>query len=359
MPQLTDRKLDANLVKRLKIGGTPGAADSETSGSDGAGAAVSDVVDFLSRQRFLWRRLDKLRLVAEILQVRTRYDDLAFCLSGQELESLRQRLESVRDNLIWAALQSLLNGQIENGWKFLHELEREMVLVLDPMELEARFVSALSEARKKLDKQWRGVATQSLGERYGSNEQVGAPASAEFARRQRDLQEILFHLHTYHENRYHKLDKLRAQLSVVCAGVFGTLVAILVLNSRGFFAPLDLDPTTLRLAVLSGLTGGVLSVAFSVVGGDPGRKIPEISRSFVVTLIRPFVGALIALPLLFFAESGLLNLGTGPVRVWALLALCFIGGFSERWFLGIVRVLGEQAQAAAESRGKDGSAQAR
>lgn len=326
----------------------------QTTGSNKAGAAAPDVRELLGRRPILRRRLEKRRLAGEILLVRARYADLEgrlsrACPSEQNRKALQGRLESVRDRLVAAAARALAAGDIDNGWKSLQELEREMVPVLDPMELDARFVSARSEAQKKLG-QWRGLAAQCLAERYGKIR----PESADIAARQRILQEILFHLHSTHQNTYHKLDKLHTQLRIVAAGVAVTLALILVLNYLGFFTPLgDQVQWRLWVAMISGLTGGVLSVASSAVRADPGRRIPEVSASFAVTLVRPLVGPTIALPLLFFVESGLVNLGMGDDKLWVLLTLCFVGGFSERWFLGIVGGLGKRAEAAAESGGKE------
>ena len=56
----------------------------------------------------------------------------------------------------------------------------------------------------------------------------------------------------------------------------------------------------------SGLLGGVLSVAYSVVRSNPTRRIPEVRSSFAVMMVRPVIGAAIALPILFFLEAGLI-----------------------------------------------------
>jgi len=43
------------------------------------------------------------------------------------------------------------------------------------------------------------------------------------------------------------------------------------------------------------------------------------------------IGAAVAVPIVLFVEAGLVNLGQlSPALV---LALCFVGGFSERWFV--------------------------
>ena len=111
-------------------------------------------------------------------------------------------------------------------------------------------------------------------------------------------------------------------------------IAVVTLNALGFFSILGSRvQDTLPLAVFSGLLGGVLSVAYTVVRADTGRKIPEVRANFTVTMVRPVIGAAIALPVMFFLESGLI---IDEAHRWVVLGLCFVAGFSEQWFLGIV-----------------------
>lgn len=275
----------------------------------------------------LWHRRprrDRRRVDVAIEEARERYDSLS--------DDLAKR----RDDLLGLARDHRKRGDLDGAWSFLQELEREMVPALSPEELEARIVSATCEGKEKLGS-WRGDTVEVLSRRC---EALPPRAGDTLEKKRRMFQEMLRQLHTRHQNVYHKLDQLRAQVYRAGALVALTLVGVVVVNARDGFAILD-EPSALAftqllwLALLSGWLGGVLSVAYSAIRLDLSARIPEVSASFVVTVVRPLLGAVIALPVLLLVESGLIDTGSFP-KPWLLLGSCFLAGFSERWFLGLV-----------------------
>jgi hypothetical protein len=70
---------------------------------------------------------------------------------------------------------------------------------------------------------------------------------------------------------------------------------------------------------------------FSLLRPDVTPEVTELRGGWTATIARPFIGAAVAIPIAFLLQSGLLNLGN--VTPAFDLALCFIGGFSERWFI--------------------------
>ena len=222
------------------------------------------------------------------------------------------------------AKTSLRNGDIDSAWMSIQALEREMLALLTPAELDARWISARNEAGDSKVAGWRAKAAAKL-EHLGQNPDKSIAA----------LSEALFHIHAAAQNSYNKINRTHTQITWSALSVTILVLATVTLNDMGFFGLL-LGPRVqqiLPLAVFSGLLGGVLSVAYTVARADSGRKIPEVRASSAVTMVRPVIGAAVALPVMFFLESGLI---IDEAHNWVVLGLCFVGGFSEQWFLGIV-----------------------
>jgi integral membrane sensor domain MASE1 len=89
----------------------------------------------------------------------------------------------------------------------------------------------------------------------------------------------------------------------------------------------------LLTGVLSAFLGGMISVALSVGTADLQNKIPEMTHMWMVTILRPVVGALCAIPIVFLVMSEFLKF-TGVKKEWMIALLCLATGFSERWFMG-------------------------
>jgi hypothetical protein len=251
--------------------------------------------------------------------------------------------------LLKQAKEAFAMGDVDSAWMWVNELEREMLVAHSDEELEAKLISAKEEALEKLGK-WRGSAVHKL---------LGATAASDMRRTEtsserkeslmapyksrnstlRMLKETLLHLHSNSQNMYRNMRQLRFQLTIASLSVTVMVLAMLVLNEMGFFEALGRHmQERLPMAILSGLLGGVLSVAYTVARADPKQKIPEVKASFSVTAVRPIIGAAVALPVLVLIESGLLNISDNE-RMWVVLSFCFLAGFSERWFLGIMEKL--------------------
>jgi hypothetical protein len=71
--------------------------------------------------------------------------------------------------------------------------------------------------------------------------------------------------------------------------------------------------------------GALLSSALTAGTRRPTDGMRDWRRSRAATLARPFVGAVIAVPIVFVLQSGLINMGEASPII-DLLA-CFAGGF--------------------------------
>ena len=92
---------------------------------------------------------------------------------------------------------------------------------------------------------------------------------------------------------------------------------------------------SLVTGTLLGLTGGVLSLAFTVARTNTRAKIPVMQESIQVAHMRPPIGAAVALPVILILEAEVVTMPQISKR-WLIPIACFLAGFSERWFLGLV-----------------------
>jgi hypothetical protein len=115
-------------------------------------------------------------------------------------------------------------------------------------------------------------------------------------------------------------------------GVLVFSAAVLARETMPSFLPWA---EALVLGILAGVLGGMLSTAFSFGRVDLTKKIPEVRLSMLVTSMRAVLGAAVAIPVAVFVESGFVEL-KALAKPYSILIFCFLAGFSERWFLGLM-----------------------
>ena len=253
------------------------------------------------------------------------YSRLATAIALREIECGRNDAESDPDALrLSEAENALERGDVSSGWEFVNALDRSRIAGLPPEELAAVRVSVAEEVERKLSGWRKKAARRLLGDADNSGETARASVT-----------EALYHVHSASENTFRKLAKLRNRLLAIGCSVFAFIAALLVLDA---FTPLlssaDVPDGLLALSTACGLLGGILSVAYSAARWVPGRKLPEVRADFLVTMFRPVIGAALALPVLLLAASGVIVTPGGCQETSGWLVLAFLGGFSERWFLG-------------------------
>ena len=243
-------------------------------------------------------------------------------------EEQRKRLEAHLSKAKESAEKDLeRRPALSKGWNHIYLVDLELLPKLSDADLEARLISLEEECDHKLSG-WRKEASRQLAE--GANGAARATLQARVA-------EMMVHIHRRAGNTYYKIDQHSRRVNIVFVLALLIVIGALTANFFGLFSNLsDRIQQDLPLAILSGLFGGVLSVAFRVLESDGSKKIPDSIRDANRTWLRPIIGAALAVPVLLFLESDLLTLG-GDQRTWALLAASFLAGFSERWFLGIVQ----------------------
>lgn len=225
------------------------------------------------------------------------------------------------------------------AWDCLAQFDRHIVFLLGPAERAVLWESLKAEAEKKLDGH-RKEAVKELGRKASAALDSGAKDATPPAE---VVSEVMRLLHTTSQNTYLKIDQLRRQIDYAGVLLIVLVVALLVGTvariQMGWSGDVD---GSLLLGTLMGLIGGVLSLAFSVTRTDVTAKIPAMRVSFEVARIRPFIGAAIALPVIMIFESGVINI-PGAQKYWIAAVACFLSGFSERWFLGLVEKVERKA----------------
>jgi hypothetical protein len=215
-----------------------------------------------------------------------------------------------------------LNG----GWSLLLEAQRSEIGALDDEQRHARAIALRAEAGKKLPEWRKAAAAELLQGKEG--ESVHRIKEATLVRNE--------HFH----NQYHKLDLARQQIIILTTILFAALTSLVAVVGLGLFRigelrTGDLGWLDLVTVMLLGAVGGALSAVRSLTG-RPERRIPEELADWPVTALRPLLGAAAATGVALMAQAGVVRFGPPENQQFALLAVAFLAGFSERWFLGII-----------------------
>jgi len=128
------------------------------------------------------------------------------------------------------------------------------------------------------------------------------------------------------------LPTVRRFLAVFVGGAVLLAVLVILLKPSESLVAWAND---LVLGIAAGALGGVLSMTFSLGRADLKAKIPESRLGGLATSIRPLLGAAVAIPVMAFVRSRYISVH-GLEDGLAIFAICFLGGFPERWFLGLM-----------------------
>jgi hypothetical protein len=215
-----------------------------------------------------------------------------------------------------------------SAWDCMHQFDSEMLAAMDAEELDAHWISLMAEGQEKLTG-WRSKTAIELIKQFGEKKPV--PLAI--------VRVLQSHLATTAQNRQFKMHLfdqsipiLTGFLLIVVLGVLGT--AIYVKYYGGLLYSQDWA-SALTLGIAAGALGGLLSMAFSLGRVNMSAKTPDIQLSGLVTSMRPILGAAVAIPVLIFVESKYIRIG-GFEPPLSTFAFCFLAGFSERWFLGLM-----------------------
>jgi hypothetical protein len=221
--------------------------------------------------------------------------------------------------LLTRADDAALAGNIDDGWKHLHEARRLHIAGFTPAELLAWREALGAEARAKLTS-WRGAAVQNL---------LALQTLEGVLEAQRQVDE-------HADNVYFRNRLLRRQMSVTSGGLIVALLALIpqleFLATGALENDAALTPAAIGIAMTFGAIGACLSALIGFSGISTDQRIPERTANVLITLTRPLIGAASGLAGLLALHSNLVNLPGAGVG-WLIP---FVFGFSERIVLSVV-----------------------
>lgn len=230
--------------------------------------------------------------------------------------AMRQLLEQAR-----AALTA---GNVEECWHMVNGARRiQAALADDPERLDASRV-LLIETQKISP--WRRMSIEKL---LGEAKVAPAPPALMAALGLRD---------EHYENRYHRIELQREQMTALVAIAGIALVVILGIAATSTIGDLGTwDWRSLALVLMFGIIGASFSAARTSSTAALTTLIPEMMQSTSIALTRTILGACPGLAAYAFLQSGMLDLGT--VTMAKALAVAFVGGFSERLVVKMVETV--------------------
>jgi len=240
-------------------------------------------------------------------------------------------LQRCQDCLSRALSASRNDGYV--AWDCLHQLEQELLTTLSDEERRTRFLSMRAEASDKLSGTWREKAVDALVKQVAD----GQTPSLNL------LRELHAHLAAAAQNKHHKLDQFERRTLPWLAGLLlVALLGVLAYSGWVFLYGASSDhmqwAKMLILGICAGALGGVLSMAFSMGSLDLRSPIPDVHLSGLVAITRPLLGATVAVPILVLVQGQFVSLSIANLDSWKVVACCcFLGGFSERWFLDLMK----------------------
>lgn len=257
----------------------------------------------------------------------------------RRLTALEQKLGAAADGnpIVEACRRCLRRADAEAdrkarfvAWDCLHQFNDEILAAMSAEELATHWCTLRAEAKEKLKGSWRADAAECLTKQVDEKKPVTFPIA----------RELQAHLATTAQNQQFKFELFERRSLPWLTGLLAVAVVVALAFSYIVFTTdrlTDLLPwaKALVLGIPAGALGGILSTAFSLGRADLKAKIPDMRLSKLVTGTRPLLGATVAIPVLVFVQAGYVKFA-GFEGTLAILAFCFLAGFSERWFLGLM-----------------------
>ncbi|MBL8920001.1 MAG: esterase-like activity of phytase family protein [Myxococcaceae bacterium] len=255
----------------------------------------------------------QLRLFLSGLNVSFRQLQRALALQWAEQRALEANgitaaSRQARDEL--AAAEALACDEPESGWAMLKRARRTQLAAMTPERRRAQWLIIREEAKRKLERSWRGTAARAL---MGGDDEPSPDAMAAVA-------ELL---DGYHDSYFDRARLIQTRLALMTLLLF---LVLTVLESvwwwKGSTDQLLFGVPLMRVAPLLGVVGAICSSLVSSLGANSTRR-PQVIVDSMLVFGRVALGA----------GSGLgmvLLLGTTVTSVEVLAALAFVAGFSER-----------------------------
>ncbi len=231
-------------------------------------------------------------------------------------------------SLLDRASQETLSGDLDCGWRFLHEAQRQTLFGFDLDRLLAQKLALRSEAEEKLQG-WRKIAVSKLLD--------GVPDDAPLERQRTAVREATRIRDEHSDNVYFRFRLLRRQMVVISGALFTLVILFLfaLANEPGLGEALRTRELTMPMfwvAMLLGGMGACFSALLTFATSSTELRIPAHLAGVWITATRPLIGAVSGAVALLLLKSGLMNL---PADATPWIAP-FLFGFSERLVMGAI-----------------------
>ena len=233
-------------------------------------------------------------------------------------------------------------GRLDTGWRYLHAADQLGVYGLDMASLRARLESLRQEAQADKFGAWRIKAILSL---VGKAEQVlGRSSACRLDEARAQTAEAVFLRNEASNNTYYRVATVRWQLLLL---YFAGGVALGLLPWVNPFSGMEISSWRMPASVaLFGALGAACSAILSVAQTQTTQRIPEKLLNSWVTVLRPILGAMVALAAFALLQAEIITLG--EVTSFKVLAVAFAAGFSDRL---VTRAAGSLADRASGVQG--------
>lgn len=241
---------------------------------------------------------------------------------------------------------ALKSGEIDQGWKMFHAARRMEILECENQEALEAVAEVICHEAEKL-KGWRRDAVLQLISNRIESAKIENVYHAALLRDEH-------YNNTEYKNRLlrHHIITLAAILLLLLI----TLVLLILSNPTQFsvesVALEKLEPNLLAGILLFGFLGGTVSAVFSVPKSTESQKIPELTTTNWLTMLRLVVGAASALVVTIFMLSGfagdlfsgvlsdsLKNQLQQPPTYFTIYVVAFLSGFTEKLVLRAVNLV--------------------
>jgi ADP-ribose pyrophosphatase YjhB (NUDIX family) len=225
---------------------------------------------------------------------------------------------------------ALRNGDIDKGWKCFNAAQRMELFALKPGdELQSRVITLKEEAEKL--RSWRKRATYEL--LSGLSNDTSDVEKVYVAALLRD---------EHYANLAYKDGILRTHFTFLGLILIAVLLILFVLAFGGILTAVQSpDPLMFLCVGLFGLFGGTVSAIFKAPKSTQSSRIPELTATIRIALLRICMSIASALIVYIFVISELsdkLNLKT--TDSYTIFATSFVAGFTERLMM---RAIGHMA----------------
>lgn len=227
------------------------------------------------------------------------------------------------DESLKEAREALKDYDFSRAWKCLHKAQNISLRGLGDKGRTIKAQIILNEARDKLGNSWRKKSIEDLlTDQCGLKTDI---SSEELVK----ADEILT---GYLENRYHKIGAFTRHLSLLSFFAAMAIIAFLILLAYplgsinlGIFA-WNLSLSIVIFGIMGAIVSGMLSAS-----GRADARIPDQRISNIMTLAKLAVGAMSALAVVAFVNSGFLSVSKAYLeKPELILAVSFAAGFTER-----------------------------